>query len=159
MGSHIWEFQNPCRDIRVLPSRPVGGPGAAPEARPPTFQSRPSVQRGLRLARSGPNRWIIDRPAGGAATRDPRLARQPSPGLCWSGPSSRASSLAGSSQSLTQQPILGRVPPTPVPHWGNSIWQPRPEESPAHRGPVVLGAVVLELRRLYLWLVGWASVS
>lgn len=44
-----------------------------------------------------------------------------------------------------RQPTLGRVPPTLVPHWGNSIWRPRPPRArtvggcsrrdPCRRGP------------------------
>lgn len=118
-GSQVRESQNPCPDIRTL--------NRDPEARTPTFKSGLPVARGLRLGRLGFDRWTRNGQAEGAARRgdwDPRPAQQPSSGFWKHRLSGRASSPAGPAWprlAPPRQPTFGRVPPTFLPHWGNSI--------------------------------------
>ena len=147
-----WESTYPGATLQ-----PVGGPAATRRPRTPTSASGPPVPRGLRLGRSGSNRWTTrSGQAEGAATAIPAgPAQQPSLGFCYSSACPAAPAARGPRPESPRQPIPGRVPPTLVPYWGNSILMATPlAEAPPFAG---LGSAGLQSWGHCSRKLGWSS--
>ncbi|CAI9157328.1 unnamed protein product [Rangifer tarandus platyrhynchus] len=137
---------------------PVGGPAATRRPRTPTSSSGPPVPLGLRLGRSGSNRWTTrSGQAEGAATEIPGpLSNRP-----WD----------SASTACPAAPAAPRTPPrVPAPaNSGEGPAHPRallgkfnfdghaPNGGPALRGPWKYWIAVLGPPLLQTWLVEWAS--
>lgn len=134
---------------------PVGGPAAARKPRTPTSPSGPPVPRGLRLGRSGSNRWMTrSGQAEGAATGIPGLSATV-PGILLAPPVQPRQQPLGPRPETPRQPIPGRVPPTLPPYWGNSILTATPlVEAPPFAG---LGSTGLQSWGHCSCNLGWSS--
>ena len=145
-----WESTYPGATLQ-----PVGSPAATRRPRTPTSSSGPPVLRGLRLGRSGSNRWTTrSGQAEGAATAIPgSLSNRPwdsASTACPAAPAAR-----GPRPESPRQPIPGRVPPTLVPYWGNSILTATPlAEAPPFAG---LGSTGLQSWGHCSCNFGWSS--